>query len=265
VDVSEIASDLADEQAALDSLVSSISDADWDLMTPSPRWRIRDQVAHLAYFDETAELAVTDPEGFGRHVEQLAPRLAEGDEAMDQATIGELVRLSAPELLDRWRKARAALANAAAGLTDEDRIPWYGPAMGSKSFLTARLMETWAHGQDVADALGVERNPTGRLAHIVNLGLRTRAWAYLNRGQTPPDSEVQLRLTSPSGEIWELGSDDATDLVTGTAEDFCLVVTQRRHVDDTTLEATVGARQWLEIAQAFAGPPTQGPERGTRP
>ena len=150
-------------------------------------------------------------------------------------------------------------------LADDIRIPWYGPAMGAKSFLTARLMETWAHGQDVMDALGLHRQPTNRLRHIADLGHRTRAWSYLNRGEAPPTDEIRVELVGPDGVTWVFGSDAAVETVRGPAEEFCLVVTQRRHLDDTSLVASPGAREWLLIAQAFAGPPTSGPEKGARP
>ncbi len=132
--------------------------------------------------------------------------------------------------------------------------------MGAKSFLTARLMECWAHGQDVADALGVERAATDRLRHVARLGVITRGWSYVNRGLEPPADEVRVELIGPSGARWRFGPDDATGVVTGPALDFCLVVTQRRHPDDTALQVTGDvARDWLERAQAFAGPPTDGP------
>jgi uncharacterized protein (TIGR03084 family) len=132
--------------------------------------------------------------------------------------------------------------------------------MGAKSFLTARLMECWAHGQDVLDALGVERTATDRLRHVARLGFITRGWSYANRGLEPPPGEVRVELAGPSGESWCFGPEDAPSAVTGPALDFCLVVTQRRHVDDTDLRITGEvARDWLEKAQAFAGPPTDGP------
>jgi uncharacterized protein (TIGR03084 family) len=71
---------------------------------------------------------------------------------------------------------------------------------------------------------------------------------------------VRVELAAPSGAVWAWGDADSSERITGPAEDFCLVVTQRRHVDDTALvvEGTV-AREWMEIAQAFAGGATNGP------
>lgn len=267
--VSDIAADLGDEQEALDQVVGALSDAQWRLPTASPRWSVADQIAHLTYFDGTAALAVQDPDAFVAVRDSLIAAVMGGDpEAGDDLTLGEYRKMSPPTLLDAWRGGRARLAAAAATLTDDTRVVWYGPSMSAKSFLTARLMECWAHGQDIVDAVdeagtvdavGASRPATDRLRHIAQLGFITRGWSYLNRGEQPPEGTVRLALTAPSGSIWSWGPDDADDVVTGPAEDFCLVVTQRRHVDDTALRAGDLGRHWLLRAQAFAGGASDGP------
>ena len=178
--------------------------------------------------------------------------------------------MEADELLEAWRVNRTVLDAAASTLAEDARVVWYGPSMGAKSFLTARLMEVWAHGQDVVDAIGAEREATDRLQHIAQLGFITRGWTYANRGIDVPSTPVSVVLTAPSGELWAFGPDDADESITGPAEDFCLVTTQRRHVDDTALVVTGGsARDWMLKAQLFAGPPSDGPapkheRRGSR-
>jgi uncharacterized protein (TIGR03084 family) len=135
--------------------------------------------------------------------------------------------------------------------------------MNALSFATARLMEYWAHGQDVADALGVRRQPTDRLRHICHLGVRTRGFSFANRGLPAPEGEVYVELAAPDGTTWTWGDPAAPDRVAGPAEDFALLVTQRRHRADVHLTVTgEAARAWLEVAQAFAGPP--GPGRQPR-
>jgi uncharacterized protein (TIGR03084 family) len=149
---------------------------------------------------------------------------------------------------------------ATGALPEGTRVPWFGPPMGVLSFVSARLMETWAHGQDVADALDRRRVPTARLRHIAHLGVRTRSYSYVVRGLETPSTPVAVVLTGPAGELWQWeDSDDAVDRVRGPALDFCLVVTQRRNVVDTTLVVEgESANQWMSIAQAFAGPPGPG-------
>ncbi|HEY1175791.1 MAG TPA: TIGR03084 family metal-binding protein, partial [Phytomonospora sp.] len=163
------------------------------------------------------------------------------------------------QLLADWRAGRTALADALRAAHEGARFPWYGPPMATASMATARLMETWAHAGDVAQALGVERTPTDRLRHIVRLGVRTRDFAFGVRGLPVPFEEFRVELTAPSGELWTYGPEDADNRVTGPALDFCLLVTQRAHRSDLAVEA-VGedADQWLDIAQAFAGPPGEG-------
>lgn len=280
--VADVRADLLAEHEALDRIVSDLTDDQWAIPTASPRWSVADQIAHLAFFDRSAALAITDPEGFATHLGELlgamAPRPASGasgddsgadeggmggggetEDRGDQATLGEFRAMTPAELLTAWRTHRATLADAAATLADDDRVAWYGPSMGAKSFLTARLMETWAHGQDIVDAVGARRPATERLRHIAQLGFITRGWSYLNRGLEVPAATVRLELAGPAGDTWVFGPDDADETVTGDALDFCLVVTQRRHLDDTTLTVGHLGRDWLAIAQAFAGAATDGP------
>ncbi len=269
VDVQGLAADLAAEQEALDAVVSALDEPQWQLPTPSPGWTIADQIGHLTYFDGAAALAIEDPAAFAGERDALFRAALDG--TADELTLGPYRAMSATDLHEAWRANRRALARAASGLTDGDRVEWYGPSMSAKSFLTARIMEAWAHGQDIVDAarnagLDASREPTDRLRHIAQLGVITRGWSYVNRGMEPPAGEVRVELEAPSGDTWTWGPDGAADLVRGLAEDFCLVVTQRRHPHDTRLEV-VGelARDWLVHAQAFAGPPTDGPVAASRP
>ncbi len=261
--IAGLRSDLADEHASLDQIVADLPERDWRLATPSPGWTIADQIGHLAAVDWKARLAMTDAEAFVVDAAEIMQQVAaHGD---DSFMLAAPRAMAPPELLEWWRDGRAALLSAAAELSDDTRLPWYGPSMGLRSFLTARLMETWAHGQDVVDALGVERAVTDRLRHVAHLGVITRGFSYAVRGREAPDGEVSVALVAPSGDRWTWGAADAADRVEGPALDFCLVVTQRRHVDDTQLDLTGdAAREWMSFAQAFAGPPTVGPEPAGR-
>ena len=262
--VHEVAADLAVEEHALDDVVSGLDDAGWASATPSPGWTVADQIAHLTYFDEAAATAITEPEAFQASIGDLMAVARGVDDAVDDLILGAYRALAPEELLDAWRSGRSRLAGAAATLSDDDRVAWYGPSMGARSFLTARLMETWAHGQDIVDTVGGDRPPTDRLRHVAQLGVITRSWSYVNRRMEAPAGEVHVALEAPSGEVWAWGPGDVADSVRGPAEDFCLVVTQRRHVDDTGLEVDGDmARDWLVRAQAFAGPPTDGPGPGS--
>ena len=261
MDVSDVLADLLAEQQALDDVVAELAPEQFALPTPSPRWTVADQLGHLTYFDGTAVLAITDPDGFAQALHRLLEAAAGGDEGVDAFVLGRYRTLDPDELVDAWRANRRELAEAAASLAEGQRVPWYGPPMSAKSFLTARLMETWAHGQDIVDTVGAARPATDRLRHIARLGHLTRGWSYLNRGQEPPGGDVAVVLTSPTGETWSFGSDGGDgNRIEGSAEDFCLVVTQRRNVADTELVVQgERAEDWMVVAQAFAGPATDGP------
>jgi uncharacterized protein (TIGR03084 family) len=251
--------DLREEHDALDEVVAHLSEQQWRLATPSPSWSVADQVAHLTFFDEAAVTALVNPERFRAERDLLFAHAVEV--GFDEFTLAPLRLLDDDQLLERWRGARRALEDAAGGLEERERVEWFGPSMGAKSFLSARLMETWAHGTDIVDALGGARPPTERLRHVAQLGYNTRRWSYQVRGETMPEGEVRVELRSPEGATWTWGPDSTEDVVSGPAEEFCLVVTQRRHVEDTSLHAGALGRHWLERAQAFAGAATSGPAK----
>ena len=257
-----LCADLAAEHAALDELVADLDESGWDTPTPAEPWTVRDQIGHLTFFDGRAIMAATDPDQFNADREIAINDPGAYNKLVDEVTAGS----SGAELLSTWRAGRRQLIDVFSVLDPKQRIPWYGPPMSAMSKITARLMETWAHGQDVADALGRQRQPTDRLRHVAHIGVGARPFSYMVRGLDAPAEPVRVELTSPSGEQWTWGEADADNIVRGTALDFCLVITQRRHRDDTNLVA-IGplADEWLNIGQAFAGPPGAGREPGQFP
>jgi uncharacterized protein (TIGR03084 family) len=257
--VGQLGEDLLAETHDLVGLVASLSLDQWETPTPAPGWSIGDQIGHLAFFDEQVTLAATDPDAFAR---QRLEAVADVDRFVEDATHAARQRPVA-DLVPWLYEARHTMIEAAGAADPQQRIPWFGPDMNIASALTARIMETWAHGQDVADALGRTRTPTERLRHICFLGYRSFPNSYRSRGLEVPEAPVGVVLEGTDGVPWTFGAPDAADQVRGSALDFCLVVTQRRHRDDTDLvcEGAV-ATQWLGIAQAFAGPPGSGRRPG---
>ena len=254
VDMAALAADLAAESAVTLALVAGLDElagSGWHTPTPAAGWDIADQIGHLAYFDEVAVRAAIHPDEF-------RAELAAAPEGPDAIAARYRDRTGA-QMLAWFEGARAELLDTFKNLDPAVRLPWFGPDMSAASALTARLMETWAHTQDIADALGVTREPTGRLRHVAHIGVGARAFSYAARGQAPPDAAVRVELTAPDGTLWTWGPPGAGDRVTGTALDFCLLVTQRRHRDDLDLAVTgPSAQEWMAIAQAFAGPPGSG-------
>ncbi|MBD8871144.1 TIGR03084 family protein [Nocardioides sp. MJB4] len=256
-----VLADLAAEGDLLERLVAPLGETGWRTPTPAAGWDVATQVAHLAWTDEAAVAAAVAAGGDKEAWDALVLRaMADPDGFVDTVAL-EGGRVSAEELLARWRAARTALARALREVPQGERMPWFGPPMSPTSMATARFMETWAHSLDVHEALGAEPEVSDRVRHVAHIGVRTRGFAYSVHGLTPPDEEPRVELDAPSGETWAWGPEDAAQRVTGPAYDFCLLVTQRRHRDDVALVAEgEDAETWLGIAQAFAGPPGGGRE-----
>ncbi len=247
----EVLADLAAEGDRLEALVAPLGDEQWRTPTPAEGWDVATTIAHLAWTDEVAVKAATDKEAWDAEVMGaiMNPTGYVDEKAVEGAAVPPA------ELLARWQAARPALAKTLAEFPVGEKLMWFGPPMSPASMASARFMETWAHGLDVADALGVTLEPTDRIRHVAHIGVRTRNYAFSNNGLDKPAEEFRVELTAPSGEVWTYGPEDAAQRVTGPADDFCRLVTQRVHRDDTALVA-VGqdAEKWLGIAQAFAGP-----------
>ena len=260
-DMTELLDDLAAESADLRGLVADLDERGWRTPTPAIGWAIGDQVSHLAFFDDAAVTSATDQARFGA---ELAGPAESGSLSTDDVAARHR-DMTGAELLAWFDAARGRLIETFGRLDPAERLPWFGPPMSAASAVTARIMETWAHGQDVADALDVTRDPTGRLKHIAHIGVRALPFSFVIHGLAPPAEAVRVELAWSGGEVWAWGPADAENVVTGPALDFCLLVTQRRHRADTAVRARGQvAERWLGIAQAFAGPPGPGRQPSNR-
>jgi len=260
----DVCSDLLAEYCELAALCDTLTPQQWQQRSEFYGWTPWDEIAHLCYFDETGLQSANDPEGFARDAALLNRRLGQGEEisAVAREQYGSLAGAA---LLARWRALHESLVDALSRLDPKARLRWYGPPMSARSFATARLMETWAHGQDVWDVVRRRRPPTPRLKHIAHLGATTFKWTFVNRQLEVPGIVPYIELAAPDGGMWTWNEPSTANFVRGSAEDFCLLVTQRRHLDDTALEyGGEQVRRWLSMAQCFAGPPADGPAAGAR-
>jgi uncharacterized protein (TIGR03084 family) len=253
-----ICNDLHAETADLLAMIEPLAAADWDRPTPADGWSIRDTVSHLAYFDETGNLAATDADAFAASTREMMSLPDPMSLSIDRGRA-----LPPAGVLDWFISARTNMTETFRGLNAKARLPWYGPAMGALSFATARLMETWAHGQDIADTLAVIRTPTNRLKHVAHIGIRARPFSYMTNRRDVPSGDVRVSLIAPNGDVWTWNDDAIENSVEGSAIDFCLAVVQRRHINDTDLVVRGElAKDWMGIAQAFAGAPGTGRKPG---
>ena len=256
--------DLLAEYRALADFCAALSPDDWRRVSAFYGWTPWDEIAHLLYFDETALVSATNPQRFAREAAELTARVAAGEEISAIAR-GQYGTLDGAALLGRWRETHETLVDALAALDPKARLAWYGPPMSARSFASARLMETWAHGQDVWDVMRRQRPSSARLKHIAHIGVGTFGWTFINRGLPVPGVQSHIALSAPDGSTWTWGDPASDHRVQGSADDFCLVVTQRRNVLDTALACTPGPMvAWMGMAQCFAGAPADGPAPGVR-
>jgi len=259
-----ISQDFKAEVDDLHTFLETLSPEDWERETGFMEWTPWDVVAHLHYFDLVSMVSLEGEEAFAAERKALIDGIVEGRKNKDIAR-ERFADLDAKGLLEAWQTTAHALAQALGTSEPKRRLPWFGPDMGVSMFTTARLMETWAHAQEIYDLVGAEREYTDRIKHIATIGVKTFGWTFVNRKQEPPGPPPYVRLEAPSGEIWEWGEPSSDECVRGSAVDFCHVVTQGRNVADTPLEVTGPvATAWMEIAQCFAGGPVDPPTAGLR-
>jgi uncharacterized protein (TIGR03084 family) len=256
--------DLLAEADELHTFLATLKEEDWDRPTAFQEWTPWDVVAHLHFYDCVSLVSLEGREVFAERRDALVKAMKEGvsNAELGQGAFGEL---EPSELLERWIRTCHAMAEQLGESDPKRRLPWFGPDMGVRMFTTARLMETWAHGQEIYDLMGVTRTPSDRLRHIATIGVKTFGWTFVNRGLEAPGPPPHVRLMAPSGEIWEWHEPSERECIRGDALDFCHVVTQGRNVADTKLEV-IGdvAAQWMSIAQCFAGGPVDPPKPGER-
>jgi uncharacterized protein (TIGR03084 family) len=256
--------DFRDETLALHALIAPLDAAALARPTAFKRWTVEDVVGHLHFWNRGADLALADPAAFAALAKEAMAFLATG-RALRDFERRQLDGLAGAALVTAWRDFALEMTERFAAADPAARVAWVGPAMSVRSSITARLMETWAHGQAVYDLLGVVRRNTDRIRNIAHLGAGTYEWSFKLRGETPPAPKPHLRLEAPSGAVWTWNAPSETDLIEGLAEEFCQVVTQTRNVADTRLRV-VGrsAAAWMAVAQCFAGGPETPPAPGAR-
>jgi uncharacterized protein (TIGR03084 family) len=255
----DVIANLTLEGEELDRLLAGLDERRWALPTPAAGWTVAHQVAHLAATFRMAGLAAADPAAFGRLASSLGPDF----DANVRAALAGYLALPPDALRAAAHRELTTATRALAVVPADQLVPWLVNPLPPAVLGSAGLMELFGHGQDIRDALGVSRQPTDRIGHLVAFAVRTKDFGYLARGLTPPGEELRFELTAPSGSLWTFGPQDAEQRITGDAHDFCLLVTRRRHRDDLALTATGAvADQWLDIAQAYRGPAGEGRSPG---
>lgn len=259
------ATDFRDECAALDAILEPLAAADFDRTTLFKDWTINHVLQHLHFFNVMADYSAFEPEKFDADYAEFSRRRARDGGSMTEATDELLDGLRGPALRRAWQTRYLDMHPRWMAADPRKRVKWAGPDMSVRSSITARQMETWAHAQEVFDVLGLERTETDRVRNICHLGVNTFGWTFINRREPVPEPMPFVRLTGPSGAVWEWGTPSDAERVEGSAVEFAQVAAQTRNIADTTLDVTgVNATRWMAIAQCFAGPPNDPPAPGTR-
>lgn len=258
--------DLREEGDDLFALAETLPERDWERNTPFKNWTVNDVVAHLYFSDWLAVMSVADTDGFLKLTHELAEAMMSGVEINLRDLANErLGDIRGPALMQQWRDYFLKMCELLGDLDPDVRLKWFGPDMGVRMFTTARQMETWAHGQEIYDLKGIERKNTDRIKNIAHIGVKTFGWTFVNRGLQVPADVPYVRLTAPSGAVWDWNEPNEQNRIEGSAVEFCHVVTQGRNIADVNL-TVVGepARQWMVIAQCFAAGPEDPPKPGER-
>ncbi|PHR56446.1 MAG: TIGR03084 family protein [Robiginitomaculum sp.] len=255
--------DFADESKALYQLIKDKSDYELSLGTQFKFWTIEDIIGHLHVWNRAADMSLNDEKAFNVFLTQVMQALPTGNlKGFETEWLGDL---KGNDLVSEWYDFSQNMQKSFGKADPRRRVMWAGPSMSVRSSITARLMETWAHGQAIYDVLGVERIDQDRLQNIVVLGTNTFEWTFKNQGETVPENMPYIRLTAPSGLIWQYGTPDNDNRILGCATEFCQVITQTRSIFDSKLKVKGDiAQRWMEIAQCFAGPPHTPPVAGER-
>jgi uncharacterized protein (TIGR03084 family) len=255
--------DFRDESEALYELLEPLTDEDFERETLFKKWKINDVLTHLHMWNWAADLTLKDSAAFEEFLQEVASYLTKG--SIRDFENEWIKGLKGTALLNEWHAFCLTMADRYAEADPKARVKWAGPDMSVRSKITARLMETWAHGQAVYDVLGVKRVDQDRIKNIALLGVNTFGWTFACRGLEAPGKPPYVRLTAPSGEIWEWNEPSEENRVEGSATEFCQVVAQVRNIADTSLEVKGDvATRWMSMAQCFAGPPEDPPAPGTR-
>ena len=256
--------DFHDEGLELHGLLETLSDADWDRKTLFKDWTVNDVVLHLHSSDINAATSVRSAAEYEALRRDMQDKRKSGLSMIEESR-QRYHGLHGKKLLARWWTQLEDLCTLLAAKDPNERLTWAGPTMAVRMFTTARQMETWAHGQEIYDVMGKDRVFHDRLKNIAVIGVKTFGWTFVNRKLPAPPDVPYVRITGPSGEVWEWNDRASGASVEGDAVEFCQVVAQTRNIADTRL-AVKGetARRWMDIAQCFAGPPNDPPAKGAR-
>jgi len=256
--------DFRDECNAVYSILENLKEQDYEMPTQFKGWTFNNVIGHLHVWNYAADISLKDGDEWKNFANSALQALGNGS-SMNEFEQTITKGIQGPELLSMWKEYYTEMTERFAVADPKKRVKWMGPDMSVRSSISARHMETWAHAQELYDSLGLDRINEDRIKNIVIIGNNTFKWCFTVHKKTLPSIRPYLKLTSPSGEIWEYNEISEEHKIEGLAEEFCQVVTQVRNIKDVNLKLTGDiAKEWMSVAQCFAGGAEQPPLPGTR-
>ena len=256
--------DFRDECNAVYSILENLKEQDYEMPTQFKGWTFNNVIGHLHVWNYAADISLKDGDEWKNFANSALQALGNGS-SMNEFEQTITKGIQGPELLSTWKEYYTEMTERFAVADPKKRVKWMGPDMSVRSSISARHMETWAHAQELYDSLGLDRINEDRIKNIVIIGNNTFKWCFTVHKKTLPSIRPYLKLASPSGEIWEYNEISEEHKIEGLAEEFCQVVTQVRNIKDVNLKLTGDiAKEWMSVAQCFAGGAEQPPLPGTR-
>lgn len=239
----EILSDLVAEEQALDQFLQRVHEREWTLPTPARGWSIMDTVCHLAYSETFAANVIEKGQEW---IDEAG--IADFDDWMERGVVeGKAKGFRYQAVIEWWRNGRASVVDALSRMFGDERIPWLIRPMSAKALATTRLMETWAHGLDVKDAMEGRitlaedeedpRDDSPRLRHVAWLAHRTLPYAFEQENEEFPEGGIRVELMGPRYARWVYGPADAENVIKGIAGEWCRLAVNRLDLADAGLKA----------------------------
>ena len=245
---------------------TGLGDDGWTHARPRPPgWTVATQVAHLLWTDEVAVLAAhshATPRQGG-----LGRRRAGGDRRPDGFVDAGALEVAAAAAATSCSPAgppaapRSAPRCASCPDGPEDAVVRPADVAGVDGDRAVHG-DLGARARRVRRRSAIEPEPTDRIRHVAHLGVRTRNFAFSVHeldaaGRGVPGRADRARPARPGPGAPRT----PPRRVTGSAYDFCLLVTQRVHRDDTDLVAVgADAEHWLDDRPGVRRPARRGRE-----
>lgn len=181
---------------SLSTLGASLDEAQWKSPTDLPGWSVQDNLSHLVGIERMLQ-------GLPRadHTPPDAPHVKNPIGAANEIEVDSRRHLPGAAVLAEWDEIAASrlatLDIAGSDYFDAEAMTPTGPGTVA-DFLHIRVMDCWAHEQDMRRAVGMTGHLDGPVAeHSIDRLIRTLPIVIGKRAATPEGAAVAFDLTGP--------------------------------------------------------------------